>query len=318
MPVFNQFISTRPRTSRRQKEDSGATAGAGKVSSGGGKSRGELEALAARHGWAPRQLNAHDVTAMGADELRYHEVFNSAALEKAFTSQTVDTYNKTVRKNQAANRMWRGEATEEESQAAIDAGDRFAQRYAQFIRTVPNAQPIVTFMRENNLDATKVESYVEAFEKLVPLGKIALNPSAIGAGSETEIYDVSKHRSYHLLLQAQRRPSEIDRMSADEFKTAAQNTHPELKDQRVPQIVAARNAKAEATVQHFQQAAEHTNKANVVALTDYPENEPSGYQAHSKYKFKQYVKTLSASEIQEKLNDPTFVAALDRIADGNK
>jgi hypothetical protein len=52
-------------------------------------------------------------------------------------------------------------------------------------------------------------------------------------------------------------------------------------------------------------------------VTDYPE-EPSGYLTHSKYNFKKYVAGLSAAQFQEKLSDPTFVAALDRTNNGNK
>jgi hypothetical protein len=300
------------------KNDSPTTAGVGGKVPRVGVNKSDLEAQGIAHGWTVGPVTPEQVKAMSSAALRWHEEFNNENLEKAFTSQTVDKYNKTVRVNQANKRMYEGGASPEESQAAFDAGDRFAQRYAQFVRSVPNAKVIMEYMEEANLDARKVESYMEAFEHLAPLGKLALNPSAIGAGSETEIYDVAKHRNYHLLMQAQRRPSEIDRMSADEFKAAAQKTHPDLRDKRVSPIVAAKNAKTEATAQHFQQAADHTNKANVVTVVDYPENEPSGHQAHSKFRFKQYVKTLSASEFQEKLGDPTFVAALDRSADGNK
>src|SRR5437879_5695854 len=106
--MYNQFLATRVRTSRRQKEDSRSTAGAAKVSSGGGKSRGELEALASRHGWAPRPLHPEDVKTMGADELRYHDIFNSVALERALSMPAIGKHNDAAMKQWANKRMWEG------------------------------------------------------------------------------------------------------------------------------------------------------------------------------------------------------------------
>lgn len=109
-------------------------------------------------------------------------------------------------------------------------------------------------------------------------------------------------------------------MSADQFKVAAQIIHPELRDQRVSPIVAARSAKAEATAAHFQRAEEHTNKANVVTLVDYPDDQ-SGYPAApTKYSFKKLLNSLSAKDYQERLqHDPAFAKAVNLIDNyGNK
>jgi hypothetical protein len=292
------------------KNDSPTTAGAGGKVPRVGVNRSDLEAQGIAHGWTVGPLTMEQVRAMSSATLRWHEQFNGENLEKAFASQTVDKHNKIVRVNQASKRMWDGQATEEESQQAFAAGDKFANRYAQFIRSQANAEVMTEYMAQNNLDATQVQSYIEAFEKLVPLGKLALNPSAIGAGSETEIYDVSKHRNYHLLLQAQRRPSEIDRMSADQFKAA----RPELADTRVPFIVAVRQEREANNTAHVKTTETVTASSGSTKVVDYPPTQHGVPAQPEKVSFRKKINSMTADEIQQECAiNPGFRKSLDEM-----
>jgi len=57
-----------------------------------------------------------------------------------------------------------GKATPEQDVKARAAGNEFAIRFPTFERTVENAQIMVEYMREQSLDATRVDNYVAAYK----------------------------------------------------------------------------------------------------------------------------------------------------------
>jgi hypothetical protein len=294
--MYNQFIATRKKVRRPATESN--TAGAAKVSSGGGKSRGELEALATRHGWAPRSLGPEDVQGMGADELRYHEIFNSVALERALTLPGKTKHGKDVDEQWKAKRIWEDRASPEETQAAIDEVAKFTRAYPQFRGCdAENRKKLMDYMKERNA-VVNFSNLVAAFEALALEGSISLSPAAISAGPESTVRgrELTTHHSFHLLLQPQKRASDVDRMSADEFKSA----HPELHDTRVPFLVAVRERRAANDAAHQRATEAVTASSGATKVVDYP-LEQHGFPAEpDKYSFKQKIRSMSATEFAQR------------------
>lgn len=299
------------------KNDSPITAGVGKLPAQTVTNKSELKELGERMGWKVRPLTEKEIKGgMSGQELIWHETFSPSEVEKALSWSAIGKHNDDAKKQWAAKRIWEDRATPEETQAAINEVAKFTSTYPQFRGAdVENRKKLLDYLKQRNETVT-FQNLVTAFEALALEGSISLSPAAIAAGSETNIsgQDLRRHHSFHLLLQPQRRASDVDRMSADDFKAAAQATHPELRDQRVSPIVAAKNAKAEATAQHFHQAAEHTNNASVVTLVDYPD-QPHGVPPESeKFSFKAKVRSMSATELAERCQlDPAFKKSLDEM-----
>src|SRR5258707_969916 len=228
-----------------------------------------------------------EINQMSSAELRWHEQFNAENLENVVT---VEENKKNNKQNMAAwnvKRMWGGKASEEETQKAFAAGDRFASNYAQFVRNMDNAQAITSYMEENNLDATQVQSYVEAFEVLAPQGKLVLSPKAAGIGMEEALTgdELKGYARLNLLLQPNKALKPEDKLSADEWFAQHRDI---LADKRTPPLIAARQARVDATVAHFAQAEANTAKSGSTTVTDYPDDQ-SGYLTHSKYNFRKFV-----------------------------
>ena len=277
MPVFNAYEATNPRLKKSKPFNDGATAGTAKVSSSrGGKSREELKALGERMGWSVRELSMREIQQMSADETLWQSEFNKEEFDSAFTLAENGRLNNERMPIWNVRRMWGGGATPEEDSAARIAGNQFATRCQQFERSVENAQVIVEWMQAHDLDGTKVESYVTAFQALVEDGKLT--------------------------------PAKAQ--SADDFLAA----HSELHDTRTPPLMAVRNAKAEQTAKYFEAAASATRKGTVVNITDYP-GEHSGYPAApTKYSFRRLLDSLSAEDFQKRLNeDAAFAHAVNKL-----
>lgn len=280
--MYNGFIATNTRLKKNKTaKDSPSTAGMAKAPSGGLKGREELKNLGEQYGWSVRELSLREIRQMSADETLWHEVFNRENFDSAFTRAENQRTNKERMEVWDKRRMWGGGATPEETEKARAAGDEFATRFPAFARTVENAQAMVRFLEENDLDGTQLSSYVTAFRALTEQGKLKLAPA----------------------------------QSANEYLAQ----HLELKDNRVPPLIAARNAKAEQTAKHFEAAANATAKGTIVSFMDYP-SEQSGYPAApTKYSFRKLLDSLSAEEYQKRLNqDAAFAAAVDKLQNGNK
>ena len=312
------YVSNAHKTRRsKPKEDSPATAGVGKMPAQTVTNKKELKELGERMGWKVRPLTEKEIRGeMSGQELIWHETFSPDKVEKALALADKNKQYDEAFEQWKVKAFWDGSTTSspEERKLLKAEFQKFVDAYPQYrspTHAHENLDALSRWLQDRHLYPI-YSNLVLAFEACALAGKLWLNPSAISAGQESETYG-TQHHNFHLLIQPQRRNAD-DGLSADEYFEKNRDV---LADKRTPPLIAARQARVDATVAHFQQAAEHTSKANVVAVTDYPDD-PSGYLTHSKYSFKKYVAGLSAKDFQEKLNDPTFLAALDRTSDGNK
>jgi len=254
----------------------------GKVSAGGSKGREELKALGERMGWtAPREISMREIKAMSADQVLWEETFNTEAFKAAFERDAIAKHNGEAMAAWDVRKAWSVGVTDEQAEKARIAGDQFAMRFPHFERSLANAELMVAYLRDHDLDATKIESYVSAYRELSEQGRLAIAPT----------------------------------LSANDFY----KTHTELHDRRTPPLIAARSAKADQTAKHFEAAMNATAKGMVVNVTDY-RNEQSGYPAApTKYSFRRLLDSLSAAEYQKRLNEDTaFAAAVDYLEKGNQ
>lgn len=284
----------------------------------GSASKEELESVAKRYGWTRTQLSAKDIHEMGSGEARFYEVCRPDVWNAAFQREAISEHNKQCMVGWNAKRMWDGKATEEESQKAYVAGDRFASNYSQFLRSESNAKAIISYMEENNLDATQVQSYVEAFERLAPQGKLVLSPKAAGIGAEETLTGeaLRKYPRLHLLLQKSKTVKAEDKLSADQWL----QSHPELRDNRISPLTTHRMDVAAATVAHFERSKGGTAEGQAVRFTDMGGKDYSGYPSHpTKHSFRRLLGSLDSVEYARRLNeDPAFARAVDSLNDGNK
>ena len=255
-----------------------ASPGPAKAASAGNASKAELEALAARNGWAPRALTYEDVQRMSSAELRFHEIWNSEALNEAFKQEEARRYRKESVPRTRIQLAWNGHSTAQEDELAYRAGNEFTLGTPSFPRTNEAATLIADYMKRNLMDATRVESYLQAWKALTEEGKITPLPY----------------------------------QSADAFYNEHQELHPTQK----PPLIQAKEAKAEATKAAFANAESNTASAGFTNFTDYPERERIGYGNHTRYSFRKLLDSLDADSYQRRLiEDPSFAAAVDKIAE---
>jgi hypothetical protein len=240
-------------------------------------SKAELKSLGERKGWTAREVSMREIRQqMSAEEVLWHEAFNKENFDRAFTLAENRRLNQERMPVWNVKRMWAGHATKEEGEKSRNAGDQFAIRHPQFERTIENAMLMVEYMKSQDLDATKVQSYETAFRELTAEGKLTL----------------------------------VEAESADDFL----RKHPELHERRTPPIIVARTAKAEATQEYFAQAASARATGNVVNVVDYGPQAHGVPPEPDKYSFKQKVRSMSASEIAQRCqDDPAFHKALDKL-----
>jgi hypothetical protein len=263
---FNAFEATSKRLKKSKPLNEGATSGAAKTPRVG-VNKSDLEAQGEQYGWTVRPLTMLEINQMSSAELRWHEQFNAENLQNVFTTEANKQNNQEVMKVVGARRMWDGQASEEECAAAHAAGNEFANRYPAFVRHTENAKAIAGYMENNDLDGTKFESYVTAFEALAMEGTITLSPKDAGVGPEARLTG-SELKSYprlHLLLQPSRVLKPEDKLSADEYFAQT----PELHDTRVPPLIAARNAKKAATEELMKRSESATTRSGSTSVTDY-------------------------------------------------
>src|SRR5216683_5409264 len=284
----------------KPKNDSPMSAGVGKLPSQTVTNKSELKVLGDRMGWTVRPLTAAEIRGgMSGQELIWHETFNADNCKAAFTVEENKRNNKANMVGWNAKRMWEGRATEEESQKAFAAGDRFASNFSQFVRSVANGEVMTSYMAEHNLDATQVQSYVEAFEVLAPQGKLVLSPKAAGIGLEDRLEGeaVRLYPRLYLLLQPNKVLKPEDKLSADDWF----QLHPELHDTRISPLITHRMDVAAATAAHFEQAKSGTAEGQAVRVVDMGGKDYSGYPPESeKFSFKAKVRSMSATELAER------------------
>ena len=218
---------------------------------------------------------------MSAADAEWHMTHNKQAWQAAFDEEQ---RRRTSKRHITQNRVtlqWQGNATDEESEAAIKMGAEFAKRFPQFERSLANAQAMCRYMQENDLPGTELSSYVTAFRALSEKGELTLAKPE----SSAEFYA----------------------------------NHPELHPTGVPPLIQVREAKAANTAVHFAKTEAASAQAGSTTVVDY-ENEHSGYPAApTKYSFRKLLDSLSADEFQKRLNeDRAFAAAVDKLNNGNR
>src|SRR5258708_15840041 len=144
------FVSNAWKQTKRggPKNDSPGTAGAPKVATVIARSRGELKEWGERMSLIPRKLSMAEVNGMSSQEMLWHEAWNSENYKAAFTAEENKKSNPQKIAGSNNKRMWSGKATEEESQKAFAAGDRFALNYSQFVRNAYNSDAMVLYMAQ--------------------------------------------------------------------------------------------------------------------------------------------------------------------------
>ncbi|SRR6266446_855946 len=314
--VFNPYIATRPRTSRRQAEDS-AGAGAAKIPRVG-VNKSDLEAQGELHGWSARELTYTEVREMSSSELRWHEQFNATNLENALATPAKVKEGKDIDRQWGAKKFWdkywgttENQAEPEEAKRILAELQKFQASFPQFIASRSENAVLLEWLKDRNMDLT-YRNLAASFEANALEGKVWLNPNAISAGSETEVsgQQLLQHHNFFKLIQPQQRMSETDRLSAQEFYDG----HKELHPKQVSPFEMQKRQKAESTQAYFAQAASAQSKGNVVNLVDYGEQTRGVPPEPEKYSFKQKIRSMSASEIAQRCqDDPAFKKALDEL-----
>jgi hypothetical protein len=227
----------------------------------------DLQAQGEKYGWTARHLTLAEIEGMSSSELKWHEHFNRENLENVFAIETKKKHNREVMKVVDTRRMWEGKASQGENEVAYKVADEFAQRYPAFVRHTENANAVCAYMRDHNLDATRIDSYVEALTDLAMQGAITLSPKDAGVGPESRLSgsDLRNYPRLHLLLQPHRVLTVEEKMSANEYY----NAHPELHDTRIPPLIARRQQVEAKTAEHFQKATNTEIKGAVVRIFDY-------------------------------------------------
>jgi len=194
-----------------------------------------------------------------------------------------------------------------------DVAQQFLRLYPQFISSDANVDAIWNYQQEHNLDPAKLSSPIEAFESLAQSGKISLNPSAISAGPESSVSgrELTSHHSFHLLLQRQRRTSDVDKLSADEYFEKNKDV---LADKRMPFIVAVRQERAANNAAHVKNTEAVTASSGSTKVVDYPPAQHGVPRQPEKVSFRKKINSMTADEIQQECAiNPAFKKALDEM-----
>jgi hypothetical protein len=267
-------------------------------------------------GWKVRALTEKEIRGgMSGQELIWHQTFSPAAVEQALTLPAEIASNE---KNQAAlevRKKWNKEmpVTDDEKKKMADVAKQFLRLYPQFISSDANVDAIWDYQQEHNLDPAQLSSPIEAFESLAQSGKISLNPSAISAGPESSVSgrELTGHHSFHLLLQRQRRTSDVDKLSADEYFEKNKDV---LADKRMPFIVAVRQERAANTAAHEKTTEAVTAASGSTKVIDYPQGQHGVPPQPEKVSFRKKINSMTADEIQQECAiNPGFRKSLDEM-----
>ncbi len=304
------------RTKRSPKEDSGM-AGAGKMPSVTARSRGELEELGKRMGWTPRTMTMAEVEKLSSQELLWREEFDADNLKAALELPSKLSEAKQVDKQWGAKRFWdkywdtKNQADPEESNRILAELQKFISAYPQFLASRPENQVVLEYLKDRNLELN-FKNLQTSYEENAIKGLVWVNPSAIACGSDSAISgtDLTSHHSFHQLLQAHKRPSDIDRLSADEFLAMV----PDLKDKRTPPLIVARQARADATAAHFAQTESTTARSGSTNVIDYPQKPHGVPPQPDKISFRKKVQSMTADEVRRECEiNPGFKQSLDDL-----
>src|SRR5258708_687773 len=101
----------------------------------GKKTKSELEVLAQRNGWQPREFTLAELHRMSTDEILYREAFDQEHLQAAYDEPNrKEEQNKKLYKD-----IWKGKASKELTHAAFEATKAFSSRFPQYVSVDENA-----------------------------------------------------------------------------------------------------------------------------------------------------------------------------------
>lgn len=214
------------------------------------KTANELKYLAEKYGWTIGPLTRGGINRMTADESDFHSRFNADEFNRAWKEDSVKAQEAKNKAEKDAKRFWKNLATDDEVTEASQEVHIFCYAFPQFIKNAANCEALNDWLGERNLPMT-ARNLVTGFQALGAQGKLTLNPSALGIGSETEISGnrLARHPQLWRLLE----PAEIAedqellaqrKMSADEWR----NQH--LQEWNVPAKVVEAWEKSVATFRH--------------------------------------------------------------------
>lgn len=304
-----------PVPQKRSKRFDEGTIVAAKASGG---SRGELQALGERNKFHDRELSAHEVAQLSADEYLWFSTFFPERLEHALQTASNQRHNKVEMKKVEAQQFWNrywgtgNQAAPDEATQVMAEIQRFTARYPQFLTNKAENSCVLEYLKDNDLPVT-YQNLVRAFEACVLSGRAVVSPARIGAGTEEEVTGdvLTQHRNVRVLMSAQSRPDDV---SADEFYRQHKELHPGM-----PHKIRERQAQRQATQQSFEQARAATVHAGATSFTDYPERDRIGYGDHTRYSFRKLLDTLDAESYKRRLiEDKAFAAAVDKLQSGNQ
>jgi len=190
------------------------------------KTAGELRAIGEQRGWrAKKEISAAELHQFSSLQIQFHEAFSPEAMKLALT----EPKRKADEKKGSVERMWKGSASTDESEAAWKTGEKFMELYPA-VRPTDSAtgSAFKKYMRLNNLDPRELASWEQSLQSLAAQNQpeIFLSPKAAGVGPEEELggYSLRSYPKLYLLLQ--RAPDAATRkfresykpeLSADEF-----------------------------------------------------------------------------------------------------
>ena len=187
---------------------------------------------------------------------------------------------------------------------------KFIEHYPQYKgkHADENNDVIFGWLRERHMSPI-FSNLCLAFEATALEGRLWLSPSAISAGKESETYG-TQHHNFDRLIQPQRRNAD-DGLSADDFLQAHKDV---LADKRVPPLVLAREAKANATASYFHQTETVTASSGSTKVLDYPQLQHGVPPQSEKYSFRKLVDSMSSTQLAQRCQqDPAFKKALDEM-----
>ena len=183
-----------------------------------------------------RPLEYAEYKAMPHDVASWHEFANSTNVDKALQEHQDERKKAADKVKNGVERMWKGSASTDESEAAWKTAEKFMELYPQ-VRPTDTATGAAfrKYMRLNNLDPRELISWETALSALAALNQpeIFLSPKAAGVGPEEELggYSLRSYPNLHLLLRPAPTPEQLERMKAAKMSAAEwKKAHPELQD----------------------------------------------------------------------------------------
>jgi hypothetical protein len=188
-----------------------------------------------------RPLTRQEVLAMETQVYEWHLLHNEDNLNAALEEPKRKTATEKRGKKLEADLMWGNLQKNpydpiEELRLSLyrNEQDKFLADHPQVVPGLQNAESFARFFISRSLEPG-YDSCVLALQELGSQGSLTLNPSAIGAGSETEISgeDLQRHPNLDKLLEkyTPKTPEQIERdrldgLSADQYYKEAKILHP--------------------------------------------------------------------------------------------